>query len=84
MRGLMLDRASVHRSTCFEEARARWFTQGLQVKHLPSNSPELNLIELLWQAIIVSLVAVLCEPACAPRGPGGDPAGHWNQLSHNF
>ncbi len=50
-RVLVLDRASVHTSKRFEQARARWLKQGLRVKHLPSYSPELNLIELLWQAI---------------------------------
>ncbi len=50
-RVLVLDRASVHTSKRFEEARTQWLKQGLQVKYLPSYSPELNLIELLWQAI---------------------------------
>jgi len=50
-RVLVLDRAPVHTSKCFEQARARWLKQGVQVKYLPSYSPELNLIELLWQAI---------------------------------
>lgn len=50
-RVLVLDRAPVHRSKRFAEARARWLKQGLHVKYLPSYSPELNLIELLWQAI---------------------------------
>ena len=50
-RVLVLDGASVHRSKRFKEARERWLKQGLQVKYLPSYSPELNLIELLWQAI---------------------------------
>ena len=50
-RVLVLDRASVHTSKRFEQARAKWLKQGLEVKHLPSYSPELNLIELLWQAI---------------------------------
>ncbi len=51
VRVLVLDRASVHTSKRFHEASARWRKQGLQVKYLPSYSPELNLIELLWQAI---------------------------------
>ena len=50
-RVLVLDRASVHTSKRFNEARAQWLDKGLQVKYLPSYSPELNLIELLWQAI---------------------------------
>lgn len=50
-RVLVLDRASVHTSKRFDEARAQWLDKGLQVKYLPSYSPELNLIELLWQAI---------------------------------
>ena len=48
---LVLDQAPVHRSARFDEARLRWREQGLHVKYLPSYSPELNLIELVWQAI---------------------------------
>lgn len=48
---LILDNAPVHTSRAFEEARERWLGKGLVVKHLPSYSPELNLIERLWQEI---------------------------------
>lgn len=48
---LVLDNAPVHTSKAFEKARRRWLGKGLVVKHLPSYSPELNLIERLWQEI---------------------------------
>ena len=48
---LVLDNATVHTSAAFRGAEARWLRMGLEVKHLPSYSPELNLIERLWQEI---------------------------------
>lgn len=48
---LVLDNAPVHTSAAFEQARERWLKMGLRVMHLPSYSPELNLIERLWQEI---------------------------------
>lgn len=49
---LVLDNASVHTSAAFERAAGYWRkTTGLEVMHLPSYSPELNLIEKLWQEI---------------------------------
>lgn len=50
-RVLVLDGASVHRSAVFKQAQARWLTQGVRIYQLPGYSPELNLIELVWQAI---------------------------------
>ena len=48
---LVLDRASIHTAKALHEARARWQKKGLRLFFLPSYSPELNLIERLWQEI---------------------------------
>lgn len=46
---IVLDNAPVHRSPLFEEYRARWQKLDVTIKYLPSYSPELNLIEILWK-----------------------------------
>lgn len=48
---VMLDNAPIHTSEEFEEERERWQGRDLSVKFLPSYSPELNLIEILWRRI---------------------------------
>src|SRR5437773_7353187 len=40
-----------HRSEEFEERMPSWKKQGLIIKYLPPYSPELNLIEILWERI---------------------------------
>jgi transposase len=48
---LVLDRAPIHTAKALQAARARWREKGLRLFFLPSYSPELNLIERLWQEI---------------------------------
>lgn len=48
---VVLDNASIHTAAAVEQARSRWEAQGLRLFYLPSYSPELNLIERLWQEI---------------------------------
>ena len=48
---VMLDNASIHTSAEFEDRSAHWKKQGLIIKCLPTYSPELNLIEILWRRI---------------------------------
>ncbi len=48
---VVMDNASIHRSDEFEDRLLEWETQGLMIKYLPSYSPELNLIEILWRRI---------------------------------
>jgi transposase len=48
---LLMDNASIHRSDEFEDRLPEWAAQGLIIKYLPSYSPELNLIEILWRRI---------------------------------
>ena len=48
---VILDNAPAHRGDEFEEALEELAQLGLYVMFLPSYSPELNLIELLWKKI---------------------------------
>src|SRR4029450_1304498 len=48
---VLLDNAPMHRSQAFIQQIPYWVSQGLIVKYLPSYSPELNLIEILWRFI---------------------------------
>ena len=46
-----IDNAPVHRSKKFLSCLPGWHEKGLNVRFLPKYSPELNLIEILWQKI---------------------------------
>ncbi len=48
---VVIDNASIHTSEEFEDRIAYWKKQGLIIKYLPPYSPELNLIEILWERI---------------------------------
>ena len=48
---VLLDNAPMHRSKAFIQQIPKWVRKGLIVKYLPSYSPELNLIEILWRFI---------------------------------
>lgn len=48
---IVLDNAPIHRSEEFEEELAELAKCGVYVMFLPSYSPELNLIEMLWKKI---------------------------------
>ena len=48
---VMLDNASIHTSEEFEDRIPHWKKQGLILKYLPTYSPELTLIEILWRRI---------------------------------
>ena len=48
---VLIDNASVHTSNKFKAKLATWAKKGLQIKYLPTYSPELNLIEILWRFI---------------------------------
>ncbi len=45
---VVLDNAPMHTSDAFEACVERWEAKGLFLERLPSYSPELNLIEILW------------------------------------
>lgn len=46
---VLIDNAPMHRSQDFIDQIPKWVKKGLIVKYLPSYSPELNLIEILWR-----------------------------------
>ena len=48
---VVIDNASIHTSDDFEERLPYWKKHGWIIKYLPTYSPELNLIELLWRRI---------------------------------
>jgi transposase len=48
---IIIDNAPVHTSEAFTEKIEEWETKNLKIFRLPSYSPELNLIEILWRFI---------------------------------
>jgi transposase len=48
---IVVDRSSIHTSNAIEERLEEWTQRGLTIFELPSYSPELNLIEILWRFI---------------------------------
>ena len=48
---VVIDNASVHTSALFKQNINKWEKRGLFLKYLPTYSPELNLIEILWRFI---------------------------------
>jgi transposase len=48
---LVMDQASIHTSDAFMDRIPVWKEQGVEIFHLPTYSPQLNLIEILWRFI---------------------------------
>lgn len=48
---VILDNASIHKSKLFKENIERWEKMNLHLLYLPTYSPELNLIEILWKSM---------------------------------
>ena len=48
---VVIDNASIHRSAAFSARLDDWAARGLTIKRLPTYSPELNLIEIVWRFI---------------------------------
>ena len=48
---VLRDNAPMHRSKAFMQQMPPWVSKGFMVKYLPSDAPELNLIEILWRFI---------------------------------
>lgn len=48
---VMIDNAPTHRSSEFISRISEWVKRNLIIKFLPSYSPELNLVEILWRKI---------------------------------
>lgn len=48
---IVMDRASIHTSDAIYNKLEEWQLLGIEIFQLPSYSPQLNLIELLWRFI---------------------------------
>lgn len=48
---VIIDNAPTHTSNKFKAKLDEWAEKGLHVKYLPTYSPELNLVEILWRFI---------------------------------
>lgn len=48
---IVVDQASIHTSDFIQNQLEEWQQRQIQIFHLPSYSPELNLIEILWRFI---------------------------------
>lgn len=48
---LVMDRASIHDCSLVREQEEKWKQKGLSILWLPTYSPELNIIEILWRFI---------------------------------
>ncbi len=48
---LVIDNASIHTSKKMNEKLAEWEEKGLYIYHLPTYSPELNIIEIVWRLV---------------------------------
>ena len=48
---LVMDNSSIHRSNMIMDKQKEWSEKGLTIFFLPTYSPELNIIEILWRFI---------------------------------
>ena len=48
---IVVDRSSIHTSDAIFDKNKEWFERGITIFELPSYSPQLNLIEILWRFI---------------------------------
>lgn len=48
---IVMDQAPIHTSYAMQDKREEWAERNLEIFELPSYSPELNLIEILWRFI---------------------------------
>ena len=46
-----MDNASMHTSNAVKNKQAEWEQKGLTIFYLPTYSPQLNIIEILWRFI---------------------------------
>jgi hypothetical protein len=57
---IILDNASIHTSDAFLAQRDNWAARGVGLHYLPTYSPELNLIEILWRKIKYEWLPLTC------------------------
>lgn len=57
---VVMDNASVHTSAEFLAQKDTWMAHGIGLHYLPTYSPELNLIEILWRKIKYDWLPLNC------------------------
>lgn len=55
---LVMDNSSIHTSNMMLEKEKEWLAKGLTLFFLPTYSPELNIIEILWRFIKYSWLGI--------------------------
>ena len=53
---IIIDQASIHTSDAFMEKLEEWEKKNLKIFWLPTHSPHLNLIEILWRFLKYELI----------------------------
>jgi transposase len=48
---VVMDKASIHTSKAMTEKLGKWEEKGIYIYYLPTYSPELNLIEIVWRQV---------------------------------
>jgi transposase len=48
---LIMDNSSIHQNSFLWDKEEEWLKKGLEIFFLPTYSPELNIIEILWRFI---------------------------------
>jgi len=49
---IAMDRASIHTSQMMREKLPEWKSQQVEIFQLPTYSPQLNLLEILWRLVV--------------------------------
>ncbi len=62
---ITLDNASIHHSKAFKKRMIDWMQQGVFLHFLPTYSPELNPIEILWRKIKYEWLPISCYKSYA-------------------
>jgi transposase len=57
---IILDNASTHTSAAFLAKKDEWLACGVALHYLPTYSPELNLIEILWRQVKYQWLPLSC------------------------
>jgi transposase len=57
---VIIDNASIHTSAAFLARLDDWMARGVGLHYLPTYSPELNLIEILWRKIKYEWLPLSC------------------------
>jgi len=62
---IIIDNAPIHTSDAFLAQEGHWATRGVLLHYLPTYSPELNLIEILWRKVKYEWLPLSCYSSYA-------------------